>query len=399
MVLPVFPPILTFPCCEYLKQRSCPRSCSDHHVIAENLLLLIFGYRDLFLIAFIPGIIAVLFLLFIEEKREQTILETRAALPFRGSIKTPLKPSGLHPCFDLVRVSELWICLSWIQPLFSSLICPCEKNDTERGIFIKRAPHFFLRNKSLSNENQCTSLRGTVQKQVEMCQEQIDFLRSLDTEEFYNKDEEEVRKYAQRTIQELIERGSQSTPALIDLLQTENTWSCFFALSILRQIKDPQAIPALIAFLQRETDDSLANEEAMFALQDIGDSSILPLVEDIQEAFDNKKYNSYLVDALTGIIGPGSFEFMVKITKDFIGKPWRYKGWFHIEDFTYNFVKQGRKDAIPLLRQILEIMHLNGNEKRELEDTIRALEDPIAYEKGMEETVRELSDATQTVDA
>jgi len=238
-----------------------------------------------------------------------------------------------------------------------------------------------------------------MQKQVEMCHEQIDFLRSLDTEEFYDKDEEDVRRYALNIIQKLIQQGNQATPELIALLQTEFTWSCFFALTILRQTKDPQAIPALIAFLKRETDDSLANEEAMFALQDIGDPSILPLIEDIEEAFDNKKYNSYLVDALTGIIGPGSYEFMVKITKDFIGKPWRYKGWFRIEDFTYNYMKQGRKDAIPLLRQVLDLKHISGNEKRELEDTIRALEDPIGYEKSMEETEQELFDATQKVEA
>lgn len=234
-----------------------------------------------------------------------------------------------------------------------------------------------------------------MQKQVEMSHRQIDFLKSLDTEEFYNKDEDEVRRYAHSTVQELIQLGNQATHELIGLLQTEFTWSCFFALTIFRETKDPQAVPALIAFLQKESDDSMANEEAMVALQDIGDPSIIPLIEDIQEAFDNKQYNSYLIGALTGIIGPDSYDFMVKITKDFIGKPWRYKGWFRIEDFTYNFVKQGRTDAIPLLRQVLEMKSITGSEKHELEDTIRALEDPVSYEKDIEETEKELSEATQ----
>jgi len=231
-----------------------------------------------------------------------------------------------------------------------------------------------------------------------MSRKQIDFLKSLDTEEFYNKDEDDVCRYAHNTIQELIELGNQATGELIELLQTEFTWSCFFALTIFRQTKDPQAIPALIAFLKRESDDSMANEEAMFALQDIGDPSIIPLIEDIEEAFDTKKYNSYLVGGLTGIIGPESYEFMVKITKDFIGKPWRYKGWFLIEDFTYNFVKQGRTDAIPLLLQVLEMKGITGSEKHELEDTIRALEDPQGYEKDIEETEKELVDASLQAD-
>ncbi len=234
-----------------------------------------------------------------------------------------------------------------------------------------------------------------MQKQVEMSHHHIEFLKSLDTEEFYNKDEEEVQRYAQKTIQELVALGAQATPKLIELLQTEFTWSCFFALTIFRQTKDPQAVPALIAFLKRETDDSLANEEAMFALQDIGDPSIQLLIEDIEEAFDNKKYNSYLVDGLTGIIGPESYEFMVKITKDFIGKHWRYKGWFHIEDFSYNFVKQGRNDAISLLQQVLQMKGITGNERHELEETIKALENPAEYEREIEEIEEEILDSIQ----
>jgi HEAT repeat protein len=232
-------------------------------------------------------------------------------------------------------------------------------------------------------------------KQVEMFRNKIDFLKSLDTEEFYDKDEDEVRRYAQSTVQELVKIGNQATPALIELLQTEFTWSCFFAITIFRLTRDPQAIPALISFLKRETDDSMANEEAMFALQDIGDPAIPPLIEDIQETFDNKKYISYLVGGLTGIIGPEPYDFMMKTTKDFIGKPWRYKGWFRIEDFTYNFVKQGRADAIPVIQQILETKGITSSEKHELEDTIRALQNPSAYEKEIEETEEEILDAAQ----
>jgi hypothetical protein len=238
-----------------------------------------------------------------------------------------------------------------------------------------------------------------MQGQVEILGKHIDFLRSLDTEEFYNKEEDEVRRYAHDVLQECIQLGSHATQELVELLQTEFTWSCFFALTILRETRDPQAVAAIIAFLKRETDDSMANEEAMFALQDIGDSSITPLIDDLEEAFGNKKYNSYLVGALTGIIGPVPYDFMIKITKDFIGKPWRYKGWFHIEDFTYNFVKQERPDAIPLLKNILEMKNITGNEKRELEDTIRALEDPEGYEQEIQETATEISEAAKKADA
>lgn len=237
-----------------------------------------------------------------------------------------------------------------------------------------------------------------MQDQVEMLSKHIDFLKSLDTEEFYNKDEAAVRRYAQNILQECIQLGSHATNKLIELLQTEFTWSCFFALTILRETKDPQAVSAIITFLKKESDDSMANEEAMFALQDIGDPSIPLLIEEIEEAFDNKRYNSYLVGALTGIIGLAPYDFMIKITKDFIEKPWRYKGWFQIEDFTYNFVKQKRRDVIPLLKKILEINVITGTKKREFEDTIRALDDPENYEKEIQETAQEISEVAQKFD-
>jgi len=55
--------------------------------IIAVILLPLFGYRDLFLIAFFPGIIAVLFILFIKEKREQNIPIKRSSTPFRVSMK------------------------------------------------------------------------------------------------------------------------------------------------------------------------------------------------------------------------------------------------------------------------------------------------------------------------
>jgi MFS family permease len=55
--------------------------------IIAVILLPLFGYRDLFLLAFFPGIIAVLFILFIKEKREKNIPMKQVAIPFRVSMK------------------------------------------------------------------------------------------------------------------------------------------------------------------------------------------------------------------------------------------------------------------------------------------------------------------------
>jgi hypothetical protein len=230
-------------------------------------------------------------------------------------------------------------------------------------------------------------------QQMEMLNKNIDFLKSLDTEEFYEKDEDEMRRYAAQPLQELLQMGSIAAPALRELLNTEFTWSCFFSITLLRQIKDPQAVPSLIGFLGRGSDDSMANEEAMFALQDIGDPSIQPLLDELEEEFDRKTYNTYLVGALTGILGPVPYDFMVTITKDFIANPGRYKGWFFIDDFTYNFVVQERRDVVPLLQKILEMKMITISEKQELQETITALKDPVGYKKKIEETIETLEDA------
>lgn len=235
-------------------------------------------------------------------------------------------------------------------------------------------------------------------QQMEMLNRDIDFLKSLDTEKFYEKNEDEMRKYASRVLQELVAMGSDATPALVALLNTEFTWSSFFALTLLRQIKDPLSVPALLAFLRKESDDSMANEEAMFALQDIGDLSIHPLIEELDEEFNQKRYNTYLVGALTGIIGPECYDFMISVTNDFINNPGHYKGWFCIDDFTYNFVLQERQEAVPLLKKILEMKTLTISEREEIQDTIKALEHPEGYRREMQRTIQEIEEAVEHMD-
>jgi len=231
---------------------------------------------------------------------------------------------------------------------------------------------------------------------MEMLSKDIEFLKSLDTEEFYEKNEDEMRMYAHQTLEELIQMGNHATSALIELLNTEFTWSCFFAITLLRQIKDPASVFPLIDFLRKDSDDSMANEEAMFALQDIGDPSIQPLIEELEQEFDTKTYNTYLVGALTGILGPSPYEFMVHVTNDFIRNPGRYKGWFCIDDFTYNFVIQERQDVLPLLRKILEMKTLTPSERLELSDTIAAVEDPEGYKKKVQETINDIEHIGET---
>jgi MFS family permease len=55
--------------------------------IIAVILLPLFGYRELFLIAFFPGLLAIVCILFLKEKRDMIVPQKRPATPFRVSIK------------------------------------------------------------------------------------------------------------------------------------------------------------------------------------------------------------------------------------------------------------------------------------------------------------------------
>jgi MFS family permease len=68
-------------------QRAMDGAGSFSGALLAVILLPLFAYRNLFLIAFIPGVIAVLFVLFIKEKHTQSIPEKHPTTPFRVSLR------------------------------------------------------------------------------------------------------------------------------------------------------------------------------------------------------------------------------------------------------------------------------------------------------------------------
>lgn len=220
--------------------------------------------------------------------------------------------------------------------------------------------------------------------------ELITVLTSVDSEAHYEKDEREIWPIVQNAVDVLMRMGTKATPELCPLLDKDFTWSCYYALRVLRVTKDPQAVPSLIRLLCRETDDTLASEEAMLALQDIGDASIEPLQQEITTQFNHEHYNPYLVGALTGIVSQAPYDFMIHVITDYLQTPGRYTGWFQLGDFTYNFAKQQRKEALPLLKQLLDHKTLQGHERHEIQETIEVLENPEQYEVRLRQTIDEI---------
>jgi hypothetical protein len=60
-------------------------------------------------------------------------------------------------------------------------------------------------------------------------------------------------------------------------------------------------------------------------------------------------------------------------------------------------VKQARAEAIPILKQVLEVRTVSSSEREEIRDTISALQDPAAYQKEIDDTVNKLADNAQNL--
>ncbi|MFW6283714.1 MAG: SEC-C metal-binding domain-containing protein [Minisyncoccales bacterium] len=217
-------------------------------------------------------------------------------------------------------------------------------------------------------------------------------LQEYDNEEGNKRDHNEVRKKLKPVIDKIMNKGEKSLDWLYDLLENEETWSCLFALEILKEIKNKKSVPYLINFLLKsyEKNYDYACERAMFALTNIGEPSIKPLLTEIRNQFEEKKFNFYLVGALTAIKSEEVYNFMKEITEDYIKNEEKYGEWFHIDAFVHDFDKQGKKEIIPLLKSILKLDRTSKHEKIEIQSTIEMLENPEEYEKKLKEDIEKM---------
>ena len=79
----------------------------------------------------------------------------------------------------------------------------------------------------------------------------ISDLTAFDVKKYYDMDFDDVVKIAEPIITKLNEIGRGHIDKIGSLLNKEETWSCYFAIKILRSLKDRRALPYLIDFLKR----------------------------------------------------------------------------------------------------------------------------------------------------
>lgn len=221
----------------------------------------------------------------------------------------------------------------------------------------------------------------------------VEELKKYDNAEGYKLKHEQVKNELKPIMGSLISKGETAVNYLLPLLKNGETWSCLFALEILKEIKSEKSILPLINFIKNnDNSDYFENgEAAMFALTAIGEPATELLINELKRNFENKKYYTYLIGALTEIKNERVYDFMVETLKDYMNNTEKYDEWFSIHQFTMDFDKQGNKAVIPLLKKILSMGHLSHHEEIEIRDTIEVLEDPEKFNKELEEEIGELT--------
>ena len=215
----------------------------------------------------------------------------------------------------------------------------------------------------------------------------INELQKYDNAKGYKLEYEEARKELIPTIEELISFSNERLDELHKLIRCPETWSSLFALEILREIRSEKSIQFLIDYIIKNEKEEYGDscEDAMFALTSIGVPAIESLINEVKNQFEKNQFYIYLVGALTEIKSKEVYKFMRQIAEDYINNEEKYGEWFHIDIFISDFDKQGEKEILPLLKEIIKLERISKHEKIEIKGTIEIIEDPVAYEKKSKE--------------
>ncbi|MFH1917178.1 MAG: tetratricopeptide repeat protein [Nanoarchaeota archaeon] len=219
----------------------------------------------------------------------------------------------------------------------------------------------------------------------------VQTLTGLDNKEGYKLSHQNAQKKMNESVKKVVSFGDKSIPHLVPLLENEETWSCMFALQILKEINSEKSVPYLIAFIKKTEDSDYGEncDDAVHALHAIGSPAIPELMAHVKRDFANKEYHDYIVDALTGIQHPDVYSFMTSMVKEYLADAESYDDWLPIEFFTYNFSEQGNKEVLPLLRKVLELDFLSETQREEIESTIQQIEDPERFQQEIDKLSEE----------
>ncbi len=177
-------------------------------------------------------------------------------------------------------------------------------------------------------------------------------LTAFDVKKYYDMDFDDVITLAKPIVSKLAEIGKEHIDKIGSLLNKEETWSCYFAIKILRELKDRQTEPCLVDFLKNDDGDSVDYyenyEEAMYALQELGECAVPALIAAVKEAIAMEEHKTYLFGALFDAKSAEAYNLLAELAEDFLKNEEKYD-WLDADFFFSRFRYQEKKEAIHLL--------------------------------------------------
>jgi hypothetical protein len=194
---------------------------------------------------------------------------------------------------------------------------------------------------------------------------------------------EKAFRAEQELLSEFLSRGEEALEPVAQVLAdpSSSDHSIHLALGMVRLSLDPRFIPHLVQLLERADDEGLC-EGAAGVLGDYGEAATGRITEALEEGFKQRKYNGWLVDALSG---SGARDFVERILKDFLSDPKRYERWFDLAHFAWKLDGAGEKErSLGLVGELLKLKELGRWEKVWLRRLERCLSDREKYEEEAE---------------
>lgn len=155
------------------------------------------------------------------------------------------------------------------------------------------------------------------------------------------------------------------------------------ALSMAELVDEERLVPCLIQFLEENKDKDEKEdlcERVSNILYGYGEFAARHVVKKLEENFEKKIYNGWLVDALRGAIGA---EFVEKILNDFLTNRSHYENWFNLGHFAWGLMDVKEMGGRPprLVEKLLEQKNLYREDKLELKRLHKFMTDEESYQK------------------
>lgn len=175
----------------------------------------------------------------------------------------------------------------------------------------------------------------------------IDKLKNLEAL-YKRKSWREILRIKHDMISEFLNYTDEAVEPISRILvdPSSSVFTLDLALNMVELVDDERFVPCLIQFLEENKDEEEELcERVSNILYGYEELAARHVVKKLEENFEKKIYNGWLVDALHG--GKGA-EFVEKILGDFLTNRSHYEDWFDLGHFAWRLTDVGEMGESPL---------------------------------------------------